>query len=418
MHGVRKAISLLFLPSIFSSAFSNLIIYTNSVAVVQTVSLIFNPDWINAIALVVTIIGGFVIGGILTLFHASHVWWKQIIDGYFRDFRSCYFEPTTIEEFEELDQNFESTSDVIRSRLEMAPFLSRFLKPKIRAFYVYPKGQGGILTAALKTYPMGTNISYVFLQPERRPPQMSEDSWKLRKMVVRFTLLHEIGHATTMHRIIAMWAWAAVPNFCLLLVFVALHREVGMLQLFIVLALAIIWVGFFLQQRRNREERVELAADSFALVLLSKRSDFRTIIAHIARTSRKQSKFSRYRARLLVRRAQILSPKGLEFRLSGWQGENWLAEMLLPIPLWLTLLFFAGMLLLGATLRIKDWKELAVLSFLWLVGPASWHYYYMFVRAKLPRTLRARRVALEFLKAHAPPDLPVERQVKSVFDLL
>ena len=73
----------------FLSVFSSLIIFTNPVAVVQTVSLIFNFGWINAIALVVIIVGGFNLGaGMLVHFHDSHVW-KEIIDGYFRKFYDC-----------------------------------------------------------------------------------------------------------------------------------------------------------------------------------------------------------------------------------------------------------------------------------------------------------------------------------------
>jgi hypothetical protein len=178
-----------------------------------------------------------------------------------------------------------------------------------------------------------------------------------------------------------------------------------------------VWGYGFWQQQKNREERVELIADAFALVHLAESSDFRTTIAHIALMSHKQSKFWHYRARLLVRRAQILSRKESEFGLS-WDGGHWLEEILLPLPLWLTLLLLAGMLWLGATLSIQDWKALGTLSFLWLIGPASWYVYYIFVRAPFHRIARARREALKFLQSHAPPDLPVERQVKSGFDLM
>jgi hypothetical protein len=172
-----------------------------------------------------------------------------------------------------------------------------------------------------------------------------------------------------------------------------------------------------LHQQRNRGERVELVADAFALVHLARRPDFRTTIARIAHMSRKQSKFWHYRAGLLVRRAQILSRTGSEFSVRWGHGINWLEELVLSVPLWLNLLIFASTLWLGIVLRIKDWKELGALSLLWLVWPALWYYYYQVVRVNLPRTARARRVALKFLKAHAPPDLPEGRQV-TLHDLI
>jgi len=172
--------------------------------------------------------------------------------------------------------------------------------------------------------------------------------------------------------------------------------------------------AYYLQQHSNTDARLELAADAFALVHLAGRPDFRTAIARLARMFRKQSKdvlFWRYRAGLLVRRAQILSRTGTEFSLRWGQGLNWFEQIVLPVPLWLGLLILAGMLWLGATLRIKDLEELLALSLVWVVMPALAHYYYMFLRVNLPCTMQARRKAFTFLQTHAPPDLPPERHV-------
>lgn len=85
---------------------------------------------------------------------------------------------------------------------------------------------------------------------------------------------------------------------------------------------------------------------------------------------------------------------------------------MLPVPLWLGLLILAGMLWLGATLSVKELEELLALSLVWVIVPALGYSYYMFLRVKMPCTMRARREALAFLQVHAPPDLPEERCVK------
>jgi hypothetical protein len=145
------------------------------------------------------------------------------------------------------------------------------------------------------------------------------------------------------------------------------------------------------------------------------RPDFRTAIAYIARAFRKQSGFSRYRACLLVRQAQILSRTGL----GSGQGLNWLEQTMLPVPLWLGLLILTGMLWLGATLSIKDLEELLALSLVWVVVPALFYCYRMLLRStKLPSTFWGRRKAVDFLRAHAPPELPEELHVTSPSDLV
>jgi hypothetical protein len=385
--------------------FSNLIIFMNPVAVVQAVSLIFNFGWINAIALVVIIVGGGVIEIILVHFHDCHVW-QKIIDCYFHTCDDCEFEP--IAEADELERYVKKTWNMIRSSPKMAPLTRRF-HAKIRAFYVCPKGLNW--PTALKTYPLANGTSFVFLP------------WRLEKMSLagKFHLLHEIGHATVVNSLIDMQIWCIVGHFCLLFLFVVFHREAGMLAMLVVLALTAMWTYYFLQQQRNREERCECAADTFALMHLAGRPDFLTTIDYIARDFHKRSEnipFWRYRAELLVQRAQILSRSGSDLSLRQEQCFNWLDEMRLPVPLWLSLLTFAGMFWLGATLRIKDWKELGALSLIWFLWPALWFYYYTFVRVTPTRTGQARRVALKFLQAHTPPDLPEGRQVKTVFDLV
>jgi hypothetical protein len=256
---------------------------------------------------------------------------------------------------------------------------------------------------------MAGGTSYVFLT--QRPEKM--------RSVARFYLLHEIGHAIVTNHIISVRGWFAAVDFCLLFVFVAFHREAGILALLVAFALAAMW-AHYLEQQDNTDERLELVADAFALVHLAGRSDFRSAIARIARTSRKQSKFWRYRAWLLVRRAQLLSRTG-ELSLGWGRGLSWLEQIVLPVPLWLGLLILASMLWLGATLRIKEWEELLALSLVWVVVPALGHYYRMFLREKLtkklPNTAQGRREALAFLNVHAPPDLPEERHV-TLFDLI
>lgn len=167
--------------------------------------------------------------------------------------------------------------------------------------------------------------------------------------------------------------------------------------------------AYYIPQRGDTDERLEIAADTFALVHLAGTPDFLTTIDRVARTFPEGSE----QARLLIQRAQILSRTGTEVGLLRWEHDlNFLFEqMLLPIPLWPRLLILIGMLWLGVSLTIKDVEELLALSLVWVVVPALWYYYYMFLRVKLPYTAWARRKALVFLQAHAPPDLPPERHV-------
>lgn len=285
-----------------------------------------------------------------------------------------------------------------------ALFLSRFLMPPIRVFYVYKKRKRRVLLSTLTTYQMAGGTSYVFLP------------WKPEKMdsVQRFHLLHEIGHAFITNRIMYAQGWFAVVYLCLLFVFVAFHREAGILALFVAFALAAMW-AHHMEQQGNTYERLELAADTFALVNLVGRPDFLTTIACVTRTFRKGSE----RARLLIQRAQIFSRTTTEFRV-GWEQSLNLFEQTVPsVPLWLGLSILAGMLWLGATLRIKDVEELLALSLVWVVVPALYYYYRMLLRStELPSTFRGRREALKFLQAHAPRDLPEERRVTSPYDLV
>src|SRR4051812_9104900 len=71
-HGVGKrvGVNLSFTISIISMAFTTM----NSVAWVQTVSLIFSFDWMNAIALVVIIVGGYTINLHLAFIHDGQAW--------------------------------------------------------------------------------------------------------------------------------------------------------------------------------------------------------------------------------------------------------------------------------------------------------------------------------------------------------
>jgi hypothetical protein len=374
--------------------FLTVIILMNPVVVVQSVSLIFSFDWMNAIALVVIIVGGMVIEVILIHIHDSRIW-KQVI-GYFRDFDECYFEPTAIETTNELEQGLKKLRDVFRLPLKLIPFLSHFLMPSIRAFYVCCKPPSWSPTE-LKTYHMAGGTSYIFL-----PQKPGKD------FLARFCLLHEIGHAIVTNKIISVQGWFAVVYFCLLFVFVAFHHEAGILALLVAFALAAIWalywnLTYYLEQQDNMEERLELVADAFALVHLAGRNapDFCSDIARIARLFREESKW-RYRAWLLEQRAQILSRPGTEFSLGWGQGINLFEQIVVPVPLWLGLLILAGMLWLGATLSIRDLQELLALSLVWVVVPALGHSYYMFLREELPYTARARRKAVDFLQAHAP----------------
>jgi F0F1-type ATP synthase delta subunit len=481
-RGARKSVGVA--KSFLTSVIFTLILI-NPAAVVQTVSLIFNFSWMNAIALVVIIVGGGVIEVILIHIHDSYEW-KKIID-YFRDFDDCRFEPTTIETSIELEQGLKKIRDVIPYPPKMIPFLSRFLRPSIRAFYMH---ECQTVPSELKTYHMAGGTSYIFL------PDLPEREWDLRLMSVvatedlpdvgrnliivalvgadlhirifdasgnkvidkvenelisgeiltalkkwlnpfpdesslskenkqeiirnatsiaghtmvsvkRFLLFHEIGHAIVTNKIIAVQGRFAVVYFCLLFVLVAFHREAGILALLVAFALAAMWAHYWnltyhLEQQDNMDERLELAADAFALVHLAGRLDFRTTIASIARTFRKKSEFWRYRAWLLVRRAQILSRTGTEFSLGWGGGLSWFEQITVPVPLWLGLLILAGMLWLGVILSIRDLQELLALSLVWVVMPALGHYYRMFLREKLPYTAQARRKALAFLQAHAP----------------
>jgi hypothetical protein len=140
--------------------FLTVIILTNPVAVVQTVSLIFSFGWMNAIALVVIIVGGMVIELILRHIHDSRVWEKEIIGHYFRDFDECYFKPTKIELI-----GLKKIRDVLHYPLEISPlpFLIHFLMPSIRAFHVYPKPTSRIRPSSPKAYQMAGGTSYVFL---------------------------------------------------------------------------------------------------------------------------------------------------------------------------------------------------------------------------------------------------------------
>lgn len=54
--------------------FLTAVILVNPVAVVQTVSLIFSFDWMNAVALVVILVGSMVIELILIHIHDGQVW--------------------------------------------------------------------------------------------------------------------------------------------------------------------------------------------------------------------------------------------------------------------------------------------------------------------------------------------------------
>jgi len=102
------------------SIISTGIFLANPVAAVQAVSLIFSFGWMNAIALVVIIIGGIVIQTILIHIHDCQVW-KRIIGNYFFDFDDCFFEPVTIK----LEQDLKKIRDVLRSLSEKDIFLSR-----------------------------------------------------------------------------------------------------------------------------------------------------------------------------------------------------------------------------------------------------------------------------------------------------
>lgn len=362
------------------------IIILNPVAVVQTVSLIFNFGWMNAIALVVTILGGMIIEAIMIHIHDSQRW-DKIIGFYFCDFNDCLFEPIKIEE---LEQGRKRLRDVLHSppEWEKFPFLSQFLMPSVRAFYVHScNDPESIPLAAPSTYPMAGGTTYVFLH--EKPKEMD--------FMARFVLLHEIGHAAVTNKIIDVQGWFAVVYFSLLFVFVAFHQEAGIPALIVAFALAAMW-AHYMRQQDNKGDRLELVADAFALVNLAGRPDFRTGIAGVARSSRRSE---RYRAWLLVRRAQILSRSGRRLSLGGGQDLNWF-EQLLPVPLWLCLLMLAGMVWLGVTLSISNLKELLALSLVWVVVPALGHSYYMFLRKELPYTARGRRKALDFLQAHVP----------------
>lgn len=194
--------------------------------------------------------------------------------GYFCDFDGCFFEPTTIE----LEQDLIKIRDVFRYSPQKSYFLSRYAMPSIRAFYVHPTGP--TLPSTPAAYQMAGGTSYVFLL--QRPEKMCS--------VARFNSLHEIGHAVVTNHVISKRGWFTAVHFCLLFVFVALHREAGILALLVAFALAAMWAFYLRQQVRqqgNTDNRLELVADAFALVHLAGRPDFRTAIARIACTFRR-----------------------------------------------------------------------------------------------------------------------------------
>ena len=92
-------------------------------------------------------------------------------------------------------------------------------------------------------------------------------------------------------------------------------------------------------------------------------------------------------------------------------------QFVVPMPPWLAIIIIGVVLWLGATLSINSVEELLVLGLVWVVCPASGHYYYMFLRKKRPLTSQARQEALSFLNDHAPGDVPKEQRV-TVFDLV
>jgi len=391
---------------ILSSVLSTIII-AGPVTLVQAVSMIFSFSWMNALALVIVFVGSsFVINIVLIHIHDSQVW-KQLLNGCLYVFDGCHFEPITIEL-----EGLKRVKEALRYSPEKALFLMRFLVPNMRAFFVHPTGP--VVPSTVTTYQMLGGTCYAFLP--QRPEEMCTDA--------RFYLLHEIGHATAHTRILHMQGWFTLVHFCLLFVFVAFHREAGIQALIVAFALVALWAHYFrlyLRQKSNIADRPELLADAFALVHLAGRPDFRAAIARIARRFHNEAKnnlFSRYQARLLVRQAQIQSRKGMKGRDQKWAQQIYELMLPAPIPLWLSLPIFAGMLWLGVTLSIKYFEELFALSLIWLIMPVLEHYYYLFLRAELPDTSRARDDALTFLRAHAPPNLPAQHHLTSRLDLV
>lgn len=228
---------------------------------VALIALLFNFTIINFLTFLVCIIGENALNLILVNI-ADGITMKRTFSEFINHYPNHYYEPIKIEQL--------STSPFGNSKISKALQFILQVKPFAKFFHVWSDNSSDIF-GNYNTRQMVGAKSWIFLPT----------SFPKVKGIIKFTLLHEIGHASISHFFYHTQGYFVLVYMFMLLLNIHSRFILQSDLIWLSVCIFLFWVLYLVLRKPMNKIKTEMFADRYALLCMKDESDYQATVSKI-----------------------------------------------------------------------------------------------------------------------------------------